>query len=127
MFIIIGILISAAIYGIIGGIALKIAYKLVFTKYSMQLGDAFKLMFIVGLISYFAQPILGFALISAGVETPFLGLALAVGVNYTATTLVLARFEGLMLGQSLAVAALTAALFLAENILLASALESVVS
>ena len=123
MIIILGLVISAAIYGIIGGIALKIAYKLVFTKYSMEFGDAFKLMFIVGLISYFAKPILGFALISAGVETPWLGLALAVGV----TTFVLARFEGLMLGQSLAVAALTAALFLAENILLAEALESAVS
>ena len=127
MIIIVGIVISAAIYGIIGGIALKIAYKLVFTKYSMEFGDAFKLMFIVGLISYFAKPILGFALISAGVENPFLGLALSVVINYTATTFVLARFEGLMLGQSLAVAALTAALFLAENILLAEALESAVS
>ena len=127
MFIIVGILISAAIYGIIGGIALKIAYKLVFTKYSMEFGSAFKLMFIVGLISHFALWMLGAAFLYAGVEAPILGLALAVGINYTATTFVLVRFEGLMLGQSLAVAALTAALFIAVNILLASPLESAAS
>ena len=97
-------------------IALKIAYKVVFREYSMEITDAFKYMFGVGLISYFAFIIVSIATaVSNTPDTPALtGPLVAIGVNYCGTVWVLMRYEGLILGQALGVSLITTGLFVAE-------------
>lgn len=120
MFIIGRAIIFAAIYAAIGCIALKIAYKVVFREYSMEIGDAFKYMFGVGLISYVALIIATIATaVSGPTDTPALaGPIIAVGINYFATVWVLMRYEGLILGQSLGVSLITTGLFVLEILVL---------
>lgn len=101
-------LISASIYALIGGIALKIAYKTVFREYSMEYGDAFKLMFIAGLFAFGANVIASFA----QVDSIALNIGLPVLVNFCVVTFVLIQWEGLNFGQAVAVGAFTSVFFL---------------
>ena len=101
-------IISATIYALIGGIALKIAYKAVFREYSMEYGDAFKLMFIAGLFAFGANVMMSFF----QVDSIVLNIGLPVFVNFCVVTFVLVQWEGLNFGQAVAVGAFTSVFFL---------------
>lgn len=101
------ILIWACLYALIGGVALKIAYRLFFREHSMQYTDAFKHMFIAGLFAFGTNFLIGFA----GVESEAALVLVPVLVNFAVVTIVLLQWEGLTLGQSLGVGAITSGLF----------------
>lgn len=119
-------IIFAVIYAIVGCLALKIAYRVVFREYSLEITDAFKYMFGVGLISYLAFVVTAIATAVSGTpDTPALtGPLVAIGVNYCGTVWILMRFEGLILGQALGVSLITTGLFVLEIIALVFGLDA---
>ena len=101
-------IIYATIYALIGGVALKLAYKTVFHEYSMEYTEAFRLMFIAGLFAFGVQFLLSFA----PVDSAALAVGLPVLVNFGVVTFVLVRWEGLNFGQSAAVGGITSVFLL---------------
>jgi hypothetical protein len=102
------VFIYAGFYALIGGIALKLAYKTVFHEYSMEYTEAFKLMFIAGLFAFGVRFMLSFAQI----DSVAVALGLPVLVNFGVVTFVLIRWEGLNFGQAAAVGAITSVFLL---------------
>ena len=117
------VLIWAGLYALIGGIALKIAYRLFFREHSMAYTEAFKHMFIAGLFAFGTN----FMVALAGVEDEVVLVLLPVIVNFVVVTIVLLQWEGLTLGQALGVGAITSGVFflilLGIQVALAEALQ----
>lgn len=91
--------IGALIYGVIGGLILKVAYRLTL-RHPMEFGDAFKVMAVSFLLSVGANLMLGLLGLGDGLIPVLISLA----IYFAIVTYLLMTMEGLTVGQALAVA-----------------------
>ncbi len=117
MFMIVGLVISAAFFALITAIPLKIAFRIVL-KHSMEFGEAFKIMFFAGIIASIANIVV----ILAGLGDGWLGAGLSAGVLFLAVSYMLLHSAGLELGQSLAVGAVMTILYFLFSIFVSAIL-----
>jgi hypothetical protein len=100
-------IIWAVFYGLVGGVVLKVAYKLFFRKHSIEYVEAFSHMFIAGVFAFEAH----YSMSLGGIESQAMLIALPMLVNFAAITLVLLYWEGLTPMQAFGVGGIASGLF----------------
>jgi len=114
-------IIWAIFYGLVGGVVLKVAYRMFFRKHSMQYAEAFSYMFIAGMFAFEAH----YSMSLGGIDSQAMLVALPMLVNFAAITLVLLCWEGLTPMQAFGVGGIASGLFVLVLLAIQMALTGV--